>query len=278
MYRQKEKLWYLSHSHPISSLRPKLCLKYSDFVFRTLFGWLRPQEGLIWKNDLHGLSSSRRNDRFWYKNRSNPSSYAKIRAIGMHLCQEAKNGAPHQTSCLMGSANNSLYCVSDLTLKMISDEKLSNTNCLRLVESVDFHIKIVSIRALMQKLELSEDSPVRRRNMARPIRRPSDTCLMGSATAQRFWATVSALKMASNWKVFNIKVVRLIGTVKIAFGLIFIQGRLLPQKGPARYSQKSCQGETLPGEKLAGRERFGPQDGFRLKSIQHQSCSSRRNG
>ena len=78
----------------------------------------------------------------------------------MQLCQEAENDAPHQTPCLMGSANNSLFCVSDLTLKMTSDQKT-----------------------------------------------------------------------------FNMKVVRIVETVKIAFGLVFIKDRLPPQKRPARCSQ-----------------------------------------
>jgi hypothetical protein len=38
------------------------------------------------------------------------------------------------------------------------------------------------------------------------------------------------LKMASDRKMFNMKVVRLVKTVKIAFGHISIRGRLLPQK------------------------------------------------
>ena len=86
--------------------------------------------------------------------------YAKVRAIRMQLYQEAKNGAPHQTPCLMGSAYNNLFCASDLTLKMTFDQKT-----------------------------------------------------------------------------FNIKVVHLVETVKIAFGLVSIRGCLPSQKGPARYSQ-----------------------------------------
>ena len=43
--------------------------------------------------------------------------------------------------------------------------------------------------------------------------------------------------MASDQKTFNMKVVRLVGTVKIAFGLVFLRGRFLPQTWPARYSQ-----------------------------------------
>jgi len=43
--------------------------------------------------------------------------------------------------------------------------------------------------------------------------------------------------MASNQKTFNMKVVRIVETVKIAFGLFSIRGRLPPQELPARYSQ-----------------------------------------
>ena len=59
---------------------------------------------------------------------------------------------------------------ADYALKMISYEKTFCMNCLRLVESVDFHIKIVSIRVRMQKLELSECSHVKRRNKTRETR------------------------------------------------------------------------------------------------------------
>ena len=45
------------------------------------------------------------------------------------------------------------------------------------------------------------------------------------------------LRMTSNEKTFNMKVVRLVETVKIAFGLVSIRGRLTPQKLPARCSQ-----------------------------------------
>ena len=47
----------------------------------------------------------------------------------------------------------------------------------------------------------------------------------------------TTLKMAFDEKTFNTEVVRLVETVKIAFGLISIQGRLSPQKGPSKYSQ-----------------------------------------
>jgi hypothetical protein len=48
------------------------------------------------------------------------------------------------------------------------------------------------------------------------------------------------------------KVVRNVETVNFAFGHIFIRGRLLPQKRPARYSQKSCRDGNLAGECLPG--------------------------
>ena len=54
--------------------------------------------------------------------------------------------------------------------RTISDEGMLYMNCLRLVESVDFDIKIISIRVRMQKLELSGCSPVKRRNMTRKTR------------------------------------------------------------------------------------------------------------
>lgn len=78
LYHQKKKLWYLGHSHPISSLRPKLYSKYWDFVFRTIFGWSRPQDGLWWKKLQLQSSSSRQNGRFWYKDCPYPRSYAKV--------------------------------------------------------------------------------------------------------------------------------------------------------------------------------------------------------
>ena len=40
------------------------------------------------------------------------------------------------------------------------------------------------------------------------------------------------LKITSDKKTFNIKVVRLVETVKIAFGLVSIRDRLPPQKDP----------------------------------------------
>ena len=45
------------------------------------------------------------------------------------------------------------------------------------------------------------------------------------------------LKITSYQKTFNIKVVLLVETVKIAFGLVPIRGCLPPQKLPARCSQ-----------------------------------------
>ena len=60
---------------------------------------------------------------------------------------------------------------------------------------------------------------------------------MGSARDSLFRATDLTLKMTSDQKMFNIKVVRLVETVKIAFGLVSIRDRLPPQKRPARCSQ-----------------------------------------
>jgi hypothetical protein len=47
----------------------------------------------------------------------------------------------------------------------------------------------------------------------------------------------NSLKMTSDQKTFNMKVVRLVETVKIGFGLVSIRDRLPPQKRPARCSQ-----------------------------------------
>ena len=62
-------------------------------------------------------------------------------------------------------------------------------------------------------------------------------CLMGSANNSPFCASDLTLKMTSDQRTFNMKVVRLVETVKIAFRLVFIQDRLPPQKLPARCSQ-----------------------------------------
>ena len=59
-------------------------------------------------------------------------------------------------------------------LKTASYGKMIYTNCIRLVETIDFYINIVQIRVRMQKLEQSECSPVMRRDVARPTRRMSD--------------------------------------------------------------------------------------------------------
>ena len=60
---------------------------------------------------------------------------------------------------------------------------------------------------------------------------------MGSVRDSLFCATDLTLKMTSDQKTFNIKVVRLVETVKIAFGLVSIRDCLPPQKRPARCSQ-----------------------------------------
>jgi hypothetical protein len=55
-------------------------------MFWVLLGRLRLQDNLGWSNALHGLSSSRRANQFWYINRPNPRSYAtcggeKVQAV-----------------------------------------------------------------------------------------------------------------------------------------------------------------------------------------------------
>ena len=59
----------------------------------------------------------------------------------------------------------------------------------------------------------------------------------GSTNNSLFCTSDLSLKMTSNQKTFNMKVVRLVKTVKIAFGLVSIEDRLPPQKLPARSSQ-----------------------------------------
>ena len=62
-------------------------------------------------------------------------------------------------------------------------------------------------------------------------------CLIGSASKEIFCASYLTLKMTSDQKTFNMKVVRIVETVKIAFVLVSIQDCLPPQKRPARCSQ-----------------------------------------
>ena len=75
-------------------------------------------------------------------------------------------------------------------------------DCFRLVETVDFDIKIVPIRVCMQKLEPSEYSPVRRQKTGAPHQTPY---LMGSVRDSLFWATNLTLKMTFDQRMFNIK-------------------------------------------------------------------------
>ena len=56
--------------------------------------------------------------------------------------------------------------------KTASYGKMIYMYCLRLVETIDFDIKIISIRGRMQKLEPSEYNPVRRQKLARPTTHP----------------------------------------------------------------------------------------------------------
>ena len=78
------------------------------------------------------------------------------------------------------------------------------TDCLRLVEMIDFDIKIVQIRVRMQKLEQSECSPVTRRNMARPTRRHVWlVARVKRSFARAIWPSRWPLiKKRSTWKLF----------------------------------------------------------------------------
>ena len=51
---------------------------------------------------------------------------------------------------------------------MASNGKMIYTDCLRLVQTIDFDVNIVPIRVHMQKLEPSEYSPVTKQKLARP--------------------------------------------------------------------------------------------------------------
>ena len=112
-------------------------------------------------------------------------------------------------------------------------------DCLCIVETIDFDIKIVQIRVRMQKLEPSECSPARRRSVARPTRRHVWWVARVTDVLRHspFCVSYLILEMTSDKKSFKMKVFRLVETVKIAFGLVSIRGRLLPQTWPARCSQ-----------------------------------------
>ena len=71
------------------------------------------------------------------------------------------------------------YNLADYALKTTLNGKMIYTGCLRLVETIDFDIKIIQIRVRMQKLEQSECSPVTRRDVACSSRRNNQDC---------FWA------------------------------------------------------------------------------------------
>lgn len=49
----------------------------------------------------------------------------------------------------LGSANNSLFCTSDLTLKMTSDQTMFNTKVVCLVETVNIAFGLVSMRGCL---------------------------------------------------------------------------------------------------------------------------------
>ena len=61
------------------------------------------------------------------------------------------------------------YYSADYASKTASYEKMIHTDCLRLVESVDFDIKIVSIQDRMQKLRLLQDAATAEGGSTAPI-------------------------------------------------------------------------------------------------------------
>ena len=85
-------------------------------------------------------------------------------------CLDHNYSASYQRPKLHSDCHVSECFLVKYASRTISDEGMLYMNCLRLVESVDFDIKIISIRVRMQKLELSGCSPVKRRNMTRKTR------------------------------------------------------------------------------------------------------------
>ena len=67
-------------------------------AFRVLFCQLGLQDFFKWKNVLHRPASSRRIGQFWFLDHLNLSSYAKVVAITISVCQEEKSDAWSQTS------------------------------------------------------------------------------------------------------------------------------------------------------------------------------------
>ena len=134
-------------------------------------------------------------------------------------------------------------------IKMSSYGKMISMNWLRLVEMVDFDIKFILIRGRMQKLQPVQDIATLdgRTFRGKPsgfwfslwMARHSGHVRPGfEFRCCRLRKTAETpLKMASDQKTFNMKVVRLIETVKIGFGLVSIRDGLLPQTWPARCSQ-----------------------------------------
>ena len=67
-------------------------------AFRVLFYQLGIQDFFKWKNVLHRPASSHRIGQFWFLYHLNLSSYAKVVAITISICQEEKSDAWSQTS------------------------------------------------------------------------------------------------------------------------------------------------------------------------------------
>ena len=100
------------------------------------------KDGLKWKGFWHKKVLHCRVEQLWYLGQHHPTSYQ-----GLKLFSKCQDGY-------------SKWYLADYALKMISYEKTFYMNWLRLVESVDFHIKIVQIRGRMQPAETKQDQAV----------------------------------------------------------------------------------------------------------------------
>ena len=67
-------------------------------AFGVLFCQLGLQDIFKWKNIINAAASSRRNSQYWFLDHLNPSSYAKVVAITISVCEKEKSDARSQTS------------------------------------------------------------------------------------------------------------------------------------------------------------------------------------
>ena len=93
------------------------------------------------------------------------------------------------------------------------------------------------------------------------------------------------IKIASDKKVFNCKVLRLVETVDFDVKIVLIRGcmrKLQPVQDAATLDGRTLRvcssGFWISLLQTSENSRKIPQDGLRSKNVQHESCSSRRNG